>query len=70
MSGSVWSYFGVDRIRTEAVATISSIGDSFVWGFLVGFWPGGQKAGVKKCEYHTTLQQREIDFHKEGNMRN
>ena len=38
--------------------------------FLVGFWPGGQKAGVKKCENHTTLQQREVDFHRQGDMRN
>jgi len=69
-SGSVWLKFGVDRVKTEAVATISSVGDDFVWGFLVGFWPGGQKAGVKKCENHTTLQQREVDFHAQGDMRN
>jgi hypothetical protein len=54
-SGSAWLKFGVDRVRTEAVATISSVGDDFVWEFLVGFWPGGQKAGEKKCENHTTL---------------
>ena len=52
------------------MATISSVGDNFVWGFLVGFWPGGQKAGVKKCENHTTLQQRDVDFHRQGDMRN
>jgi hypothetical protein len=55
MFRGVWLKFGVNRIKIEAVATISSGGDDFVWGFLVGFWPGGQKAGVKKCENHTTL---------------
>ena len=69
-SGSVWLKSGVNRVKTEAVATISSVGDDFVWDFLVGFWPGGQKAGVKKCENHTTLQQREVDFHRQGDMRN
>ena len=64
--GSVWLKFGVDRRRTGAVATISSVGDNFIWGFLVGFWPGGQKAGEKKCENHTTLQQREVDFSQTG----
>jgi hypothetical protein len=53
--GSAWLKFGVDQVGTEAVATISSVGNDFLWAFLVGFWPGGQKAGEKKCENHITL---------------
>jgi hypothetical protein len=49
-SGSAWLEFGVDQARTEAVATISSVGDDFVWGFLVGFGQVAKRQGRKNAK--------------------
>jgi hypothetical protein len=58
-SGSAWLKFGVDRVRTGAVATISSVGDDLYGDFWWGFGQVAKRQGEKMRKSHNSLTKRD-----------